>query len=1175
MKIPKVFLSYQKEAAHRLGSGAAKDLEFAGGTYQVQVDDFWAFVQLNSADQLQDFFCSCEDEDENGACVHLATAWMKIFEKKNKPLHLLFDESLWNILCALAFEKYGEDPKSLKKLLNTKQYKSMVQGRELPTPETSLLLSSLTEEEIEEWREGEASAELNYRLSFWGDLAKQLFKWQIEGKAYTIDFQYGKDLLPDRIQVLFPSLSFEMPLEKDELIKIIPTLNSVKSPLFVNEQVEIEKAQYVPETRELLLWYKADLLKQENVGVEFEQWDYLPKAGFVSRNASQERIEENQIAHFLDKRADELKDKLENTVLHTQPVPLLYSISFDSKWNLHLLPYVKIPEDLLKPHSHSFGQWAFIENEGFFPVLPGEFGREETVISKNSVAPFVTAHRTFLNMQRDFEVHLAPLITSLTYEMTRDDQLVFLSQTQESQRIQHDFGGWIYIEGEGFYPSDDRKEIYAGLTLTPPLIPLFIQEKGEELKQIPGFFAKHSPVVKASLTVHVRKNRRSIHIDPSYEFEDKPVKMFGDYTYVEGEGFSEIPSEVKLPNRFAYPVEIPIDQLPEFLSKERETLDHLATFEDPIDFPTQLDLHAAQFTESEGVYEMQFVFKTDTGEVKAYDVFQAISKGQKLLLTDVGLLELKNPIFQWMRRIDKKAWNYETGSLSINLLELLRLQVVYECGFEEGQSPLRTLLEKPIQKIPEPEGLLSVLRPYQKEGLHFLFSLWRFGLSALLCDEMGLGKTHQAMALIASVRDVAGGRFLVVCPTTVIFHWEEKITQFFPGLRVLKYHGQERSIEGFAENYDLLLTSYGVWRRDFPFLRQQGFEVAVFDEIHSAKNQATRLHASLVQVKAKMKVGLTGTPIENNLFELKAIFDLILPGLMPHSQDFKRQFVVPIEKQSDQGMRDKLAKLVSPFLLRRTKNQVLLDLPEKSEEVAHCTLSEMQQVMYRELILQRKEALLHQLHNREQTVPYMHIFALFSSLKQICNHPGAYLKTPKEYKEYTSGKWDLFCELLSEALDSGQKVVVFTQYLSMLDIMELYAKELKVSYATIRGSTKDRGAEIKRFNEDPDCQLFFGSLGAAGTGIDLTSGSVVIHYDRWWNKAKENQATDRVHRIGQTRGVQIFKLMTKNTVEERIDQLIRRKGRLMEEVIGVDDQGVLKTFKREELIELLEELGEV
>jgi len=225
-----------------------------------------------------------------------------------------------------------------------------------------------------------------------------------------------------------------------------------------------------------------------------------------------------------------------------------------------------------------------------------------------------------------------------------------------------------------------------------------------------------------------------------------------------------------------------------------------------------------------------------------------------------------------------------------------------------------------------------------------------------------------------------------------------------------------------------------------------------------------------------------------------------------------------------------------------------------------------------EVLRQRREALVEELRNSSKPAPYLHIFALLSHLKQICNHPALFYKKVANYRKYHSGKWDLFLELLHEAFESDQKVVVYSQYLGMLDIIEDYLKEHHISYASIRGATQNRGEEVSRFQNDHTCKVFVGSLRAAGLGIDLTAASVVIHYDRWWNAAREDQATDRVHRIGQVRNVQVFKLVTKGTFEERIATLINRKAQLMDDVIGVDDHNILKSFNREELLELLSDV---
>jgi len=317
-----------------------------------------------------------------------------------------------------------------------------------------------------------------------------------------------------------------------------------------------------------------------------------------------------------------------------------------------------------------------------------------------------------------------------------------------------------------------------------------------------------------------------------------------------------------------------------------------------------------------------------------------------------------------------------------------------------------------------------------------------------------------------------------------------------------------------------------------------------------------------------MFLGLTGTPIENSLLDLKALFDIVLPKYLP--KDFEKLYSVESNWENDPKRKLFLKQLISPFILRRKKSEVLTELPEKSEEVYYCTLSSEQEKLYREAMKVEAQSLLSDLQDESKTVSFVHIFALLTKLKQICDHPCLVLPGSENYFSHGSGKWDLFVELLSEARESGQKVVVFSQFLKMLDIIEAYLDERGIGHAGIRGATRDRQSEVHRFRDDPNCEVFVASLQAAGVGIDLVAASVVIHYDRWWNPAKENQATDRVHRIGQERGVQVFKLVSKNTIEEHIDRLIQKKMKLLTEAIAYDEQDILKQFDRSELIDLLQ-----
>jgi len=434
-----------------------------------------------------------------------------------------------------------------------------------------------------------------------------------------------------------------------------------------------------------------------------------------------------------------------------------------------------------------------------------------------------------------------------------------------------------------------------------------------------------------------------------------------------------------------------------------------------------------------------------------------------------------------------------------------------------------------------------------------------------------LGKTHQVMALMLYLKKHLDEKkpFLVVCPTTVLSHWQQKLAQHAPDLGVIIYHGGERDLVQALQEHQVLLTSYGVLRLDIEALKQISFSLAVFDETQQIKNPETLAFQAAQEIKACLRIGLTGTPIENNLTDLRALLDLVVPDYLGSDAEFKKQYVDPIQEEQNENRRRELRRLVAPFILRRLKKTVLLELPEKIEDVRLCRLSDDQVKFYRDAVASRSGDLLLALKQEQTPVPYIHIFALLNLLKQICDHPALPAGKPEDYEQFESGKWELFKELLLESLGSGQKVVVYSQYLNMIRIIGQYLESLKIGHVVLTGQSRERGAIVSRFSDDPDCRVFVGSLKAGGVGIDLVAASVVIHYDRWWNAAREDQATDRVHRIGQNRGVQVFKLVTEGTLEEKIAAIISRKKKLADSILQEDDPGQLKTFTREELIALL------
>ncbi len=554
------------------------------------------------------------------------------------------------------------------------------------------------------------------------------------------------------------------------------------------------------------------------------------------------------------------------------------------------------------------------------------------------------------------------------------------------------------------------------------------------------------------------------------------------------------------------------------------------------------------------------------------DLLAARREGLPYLEIRGGWIDLHAPAFG---ELDRLAAALGEGA-GLDLPAILRLQALAAGKDVQLTGARATLLERllagrPAAPLPPLRGLRSVLRPYQAAGVEWLRFLWENQMGGLLCDDMGLGKTHQLMALMVALAEREGiaAPFLVVCPTSVLPHWRDKLGEFAPGLRATLFHGPQRALPPDLGKGDVVVTSYGVLRRSAGELAAIPFALVAFDEVQHVKNPGTLAYRAATELAASVRLGMTGTPIENALADLKTLFDLVLPGYLGGDAEFEERYGPVSRPRENEKRMAELRRLIAPFVLRRLKSSVLSELPEKIEDLRKCTLSDDQVKLYRDTVGGRGAELARQLEEAEGRIPYIHVFALLNQLKQICDHPALALGALDRAADFRSGKWDLFTELLDECLGSGQKVVVFTQFLGMIRLMESHLTQAGIGFAKLTGASTDRGAIVERFNRDPDCRVFLGSLKAGGTGIDLVGGSVVIHYDRWWNAAREDQATDRVYRLGQKRAVQVFKLVTEGTLEEKIAAIIERKRQILDDVIQEDDPHLAKVFTREELLELL------
>jgi SNF2 family DNA or RNA helicase len=671
-----------------------------------------------------------------------------------------------------------------------------------------------------------------------------------------------------------------------------------------------------------------------------------------------------------------------------------------------------------------------------------------------------------------------------------------------------------------------------------------------------------------------------------FEREDLERFRYDDLIYLPELGIMTELERPESKRRFAAPIKMVLkkSQVPEFLDDFGEELFNEANIISPdvksLKVLTRYDRVEVRPQDMDrDWYWLSVKYGFGNNLISLKDILQAKKEGQRYIGSDEGWIDVLSPDLEGISGFFQgKELREESDGIRLSRMDILRLRISNKIPIEIsggdgiGDS-LKNLLDmKASRPFPKLRCMKSALRAYQELGAEWIMFLFENGFGGLLCDDMGLGKTHQVMAFMVALREalMVKGPLLVVCPTTVLHHWSGKIKNHAPSLKATIYHGGDRDLKKAANHGDVLITSYGVLTRDVDELKKYTFPLAVFDEIQHIKNPETKAYKAAEDLDATMKLGLTGTPIENSLKELKSLLDLAVPGYMGRDEYFDKRYVQPIQLNHDASRQEELSRVISPFTLRRLKKSVLDELPEKIEDVMSCDLSDDQVKLYRDAVSSRGKGLLKMLKNNDEPVPYIHIFALLNMLKQICNHPALLENDAENFEKYQSGKWDLFAELLEEIMDSGQKVVVYSQYLGMIEIIEKFLRRSGVGFATLTGASRKRGEIVERFNTDPDCHVFVGSLKAGGVGIDLVAASVVIHYDRWWNAAKEDQATDRVHRIGQKRGVHVFKLITSGTLEEKISAIIARKKNLMDSIVKEDDAGLLKTFSREDLIELLD-----
>jgi len=466
-----------------------------------------------------------------------------------------------------------------------------------------------------------------------------------------------------------------------------------------------------------------------------------------------------------------------------------------------------------------------------------------------------------------------------------------------------------------------------------------------------------------------------------------------------------------------------------------------------------------------------------------------------------------------------------------------------------------------INEIAAPEKFLGELRPYQKQGLNWFYFLQEFRFGGCLADDMGLGKTIQALALLQNEK-AAGVTTpsLIVCPTSVLFNWEKEMHRFTPELRFLTHAGLERRRLKQFEDCDVVLTSYGVLRRDIAFLKDAKFHYVILDESQKIKNPLSQTAKSARLLQAQHRLILTGTPVENNTQELWSQFAFLNPGLLGSLNYFKGAFSKPIEKERDEDSAQLLRKIIFPFILRRTKGEVAKELPPKIESLYYCAMSDEQQKVYNRWRDYYRAQVMQQIDLQGLQKSRMYVLEGLTRLRQICCHP----QLTEDKYHHDAGKFEALKEILENILAEHHKVLIFSQFVRMLRIMRAYLDEQKIPYAYLDGHTQDRQQPVEQFQNDPATKIFLISLRAGGFGLNLTAADYVLLYDPWWNPAVEMQAIDRTHRIGQDKQVFAYKLITRDSVEEKIVQLQERKKELVSELITTD-RGMFKNLTKDDI----------
>ncbi len=556
-------------------------------------------------------------------------------------------------------------------------------------------------------------------------------------------------------------------------------------------------------------------------------------------------------------------------------------------------------------------------------------------------------------------------------------------------------------------------------------------------------------------------------------------------------------------------------------------------------------------------FDLQAVVKFGDVEASLAEVRRAIKRKERYVkLADGTIGEIPEAWIERYRHLFSLGEQTDEGVRLENYHLALVDQLLAEADRAQADSEFQRRKErlldfKGIQPIELPAGFQGELRPYQKAGFDWLHFLHEYEFGGCLADDMGLGKTIETLAFLQSLKERGEARAanLLVLPRSLLVNWQREAERFTPGLTVYLHFGNQRTDDVTAfDDYDLILTTYGVMLRDIEMLRAYRFHYVILDESQAIKNPLAKTSKAARLLNADHRLVLTGTPVENTTFELWSQFAFLNPGLLGNLEYFKQEFGNPIERRGDEHASEFLRKMVYPFILRRTKSQVAPELPPRTERVIYADMEPAQRNLYNKTRDYYRAMLLGVIEEEGMNNARMKVLEGLLRLRQISNHPKLY----KERFRGDSGKFQLLLNTLETLRSEGHKALVFSQFVQMLKLVRAELDARKISYVYLDGRTRKRQQRVDTFQEDPDIPFFLISLKAGGVGLNLTAADYVIHIDPWWNPAVEMQATDRTHRIGQDKPVFVYKLITRNSVEEKILKLQEKKKALVEQLITTE-----------------------